>query len=186
MGWAASAMDMFPGLRQGSCKRGSGALPPAGTLQWLPGTLCASVQKKILPLRLQPATRWVSAAHHLLLPAVREAEAGERQTGDPEAAGYSPSRRVPGAWPRCGWAALESGTRPGQPRRAEMQDSGAVPAPRGHAQPLLWLFLAGGEARQRVAPRPPGRTCRAQHPFCGSPRRRRVSRQGAPASVTCR
>lgn len=94
-------MDTFPGLRQGSCKRGSGALPPAGTLQWLPGTLCASVQKKILPLRLQPATRWVSAARHLLLPAVREAEAGERQTGDPEAAGYSPSRRVPGAWPRC-------------------------------------------------------------------------------------
>lgn len=120
-------------------------------------------------------------------PASRQGSGG-RRAADRRSRGRRLFPFPKGSWglaALCGWAALESGTRPGQPRRAEMQDSGAVPAPRGHAQPLLWLFLAGGEARQRVAPRPPGRTCRAQHPFRGSPRRRRVSRQGAPASVTC-
>lgn len=58
---------------------------------------------EILPLRLQPATRWVSAAHRPL-PASRRGGtmAGERRTGHPEAGGDSPSRRVTGAWPGCG------------------------------------------------------------------------------------
>lgn len=177
---------MLPGLCRGGCKGDSGALPPAGTPQRLAGTLCASVWKKILPLRPQPATRWVSAAHHLLLPAVREAEARERHTGDPEAAGYSPSRRAPGA---CLWVGRLGKWYPAGPA-ASGGDAGlgcGPSTPRTRTAFALVISRGGRGSAERcsAAPCPAARTCRRSIPAVGA-WRRRVSRQGAPASVTCR
>lgn len=154
---------------QGSCKGGSGALPPCAGRRKFLLFACSPRQGGLCCPPPPPA-------------AAREAGAGERQTGDPEAAGYSLSRRAPGAWPGSGWAARKV-----VPGRAELQDSGAVPAPRGHARPLLGLFPSGERLGRALllalgaAPAGPGAAS-----LCGQPWRGGVSRQGAPASVTCR
>lgn len=112
-------------------------------------------------------------------PASRQGEGGRRA-----AARTSRGRRIfpfpKGFWGLDGlWVgpASESGTRPGQPHRAEMQGSGAVPARRGHAQPLLWLFLGGEGLGRALLLALRARTCRAQHPSRGSPRRSWLSFQ---------
>lgn len=121
----------------GRPQAGSGAPSPAGTLLKLRETWGDSDHWEILPLRLQPSAQRVSAARHL--PASHRGILHLRGSDGRKAAGRRTRgrRRFPvlGAWPSCGWATSESGTRPSQPRLG-MRDAGrgCHPSTSGQAQ----------------------------------------------------
>lgn len=104
-------------------------------------------------------------------PASRQGSGGRRwQPGDPGAAGYSPSRVVPGP----GRASLGKWYPAGPGAPGGDAGLGSGPSTPRTRTAFALVVARGGRGSQSAAPRPPARTCRAQHPFGGSPGRRRV------------
>lgn len=121
-GQAASAVEVFPGLRQRSCKGAAGLCHPRGH--------CGGSREPCAPLFRRKFSRFARSPRQggCLLPTASSCQPSGKESGRQEI----PRPReipLPEGLPGPGRAASQSGTRPGRPRPAAMRDSGAAPAP---------------------------------------------------------